>query len=896
VKTVLTCVLLCLGFAASGQQGLRSLGNHTDPHEGCARSLTQAQDSGPDIPALPSVDQSPLGNLQRATCQYTTQERFASLSKEELWDYLITLGDPRDCVNRVIYSFHSEWSPIIFSDEKVRYIAEQGKAVASAFDGQTDNGTNAVFAYLSIAALNSTFYTAQIPLSDEAWDAMGEVSHILAANPLVDGDTQTSYYAMAHMFFTASFGTIGQDPAILQLSKRMLEGLANSSFQSSTMSTLYPYYYCYYYILDLYHRYPVDDPDFVRAIADLEGTITALGLSAANTDLTVDNQQFFDEISLLTVTGLSRYAPHEVVRSEVEPSLQLVTDTYGTTDARWISAALSLVQNQMEFALSEDEIITAVRSEVLPHTYYFHDKKMIIYTQLDYQEVINLYQASTEVESQFFRMLGHRQPVDMGNDTLHAVVYGTRSDYQNYNHILYGINFPNSGGVYIESQSTMYTYDRTEQESTYSLEELFRHEYAHYLQGKYIIPGGWGQSPMYDDSRLVWFEEGMAQFLSGSTRHNGIKTLEVVRDRINADLTYNSLSDVLQSSYGDGNSGAYYIYGAMFWSKLYHDNPNRVIELIQYLRGGHVSLFDNVVSVFESSPFEQGCFESFIDTKLGEPDFWHSPVTMGPLPYTIHTVTLPELEEAINSSTNLNAEGAIITVDEQPRRFEITGVMTIGSPPMDLGSLHLAARDQVDRKILELQVLTYNNLDYTTGHFENLRIDIETDTYIADYVISGPINDTCVPIMSDEIVVNTLQDRSEITLPPAYHGIATLRYRPQGTEIWNYLDNLVTNFFLIEGLDGHEPYEFEITYSCGNGSVAPFSRRALLEFCPTNITFNETVNNNVELQAAQRANVNGIIESSGGLFVATGSGTYLQNEFTIFQGGTLEVSIDNCIN
>jgi len=69
-----------------------------------------------------------------------------------------------------------------------------------------------------------------------------------------------------------------------------------------------------------------------------------------------------------------------------------------------------------------------------------------------------------------------------------------------------------------------------------------------------------------------------------------------------------------------------------------------------------------------------------------------------------------------------------------------------------------------------------------------------------------------------------------------------------------------------------------------------------LEFCPTNITFNETVNNNVELQAAQRANVNGIIESSGGLFVATGSGTYLQNEFTIFQGGTLEVSIDNCIN
>ena len=478
------------------------------------------------------------------------------------------------------------------------------------------------------------------------------------------------------------------------------------------------------------------------------------------------------------------------------------------------------------------------------------------------------------------------------------VVYGTRSDYQNYNGLLYGINFPGSGGIYIESQSTLYTYERTPLESSYSLEELFRHEYAHYLQGKYIIPGGWGESPNYDDSRLVWFEEGMAQFLSGSTRYEGIKSLEVVRDRINSDASYDSLSEVFQSSYGNGNSGAFYIYGAMLWSKLYHKNPSRVIELIQYLRGGHLSLFDDVIGTLETSAFEQQCFDDYIDAALIEDDFWISPVTMGPLPYTINTVSLEELQDAIEESANLKTDQATITVHEQPRRFEIKGVMQVGAPPMDLGSLHLAARQLLDQKLTDIEAVTFNNVQYTTAHFESLRIDSETDTYVVDYIISGPLNDECTPIDSDEIQVTTLLDRSQISVPAAFHGIATLRFRPQGTELWNYLDNLQTDFFIVEGFDGHVPIEYEVTYSCGEGSVAPYSMRQILDYCPSDISYGERVSHPypVDLQAAYTAEISSIVEAGGSLTVATGSGTYLHNDFTIYQGSTLEVSIDDCLN
>ena len=51
-----------------------------------------------------------------------------------------------------------------------------------------------------------------------------------------------------------------------------------------------------------------------------------------------------------------------------------------------------------------------------------------------------------------------------------------------------------------------------EQQSIYSLEELFRHEFTHYLQGRYEVPGLFGRGDMYQNERLTWFQEGNAEF------------------------------------------------------------------------------------------------------------------------------------------------------------------------------------------------------------------------------------------------------------------------------------------------------------------------------------------------------------------------------------------------
>ena len=140
---------------------------------------------------------------------------------------------------------------------------------------------------------------------------------------------------------------------------------------------------------------------------------------------------------------------------------------------------------------------------------------MIIRTgqQVTAEKAQRLYWASKEVQSQFYRVVGSDTPLEQGHrdDILTMVIYNNPEEYR-LNRLLYGYD-TNNGGMYIEQDGTFFTYERTPQDSIYSLEELFRHEYTHYLQGRYLVPGLFGEGKLYENERLTWFEEGGAEFL-----------------------------------------------------------------------------------------------------------------------------------------------------------------------------------------------------------------------------------------------------------------------------------------------------------------------------------------------------------------------------------------------
>lgn len=155
--------------------------------------------------------------------------------------------------------------------------------------------------------------------------------------------------------------------------------------------------------------------------------------------------------------------------------------------------------------------------KIFAKTYTFDDGAIVLKAgdKVTEEKVKRLYWAAKEVKAQFHRTVESDRPLEKGNpdDVLTMVIYNSPAEYQ-FNRQLYGYE-TNNGGLYIEGTGTFFTYERTPEESIYSLEELFRHEFTHYLQGRYEVPGLWGQGKIYENERLSWFEEGNAEFLQG---------------------------------------------------------------------------------------------------------------------------------------------------------------------------------------------------------------------------------------------------------------------------------------------------------------------------------------------------------------------------------------------
>lgn len=159
-----------------------------------------------------------------------------------------------------------------------------------------------------------------------------------------------------------------------------------------------------------------------------------------------------------------------------------ITTNYGGIDANGKTVNL-------------DQIREEGKKKYLPKTYTFDDGAIVFKAgdKVSEEKIKRLYWAAKEVRSQFYRTVGSDKPLESGHadDVLTMVIYNSPDEYQ-FNRQLYGYE-TNNGGIYIEGTGTFFTYERTPEQSIYSLEELFRHEFTHYLQGRYEVQGLWGQ-------------------------------------------------------------------------------------------------------------------------------------------------------------------------------------------------------------------------------------------------------------------------------------------------------------------------------------------------------------------------------------------------------------------
>ncbi len=830
-------------------------------------------------------------NAKQITCQYTDQAQFAALDKFQLFNYLVSETNPFECVYRELFDFNSTYTPQIFNSENVIYVATNAKVLANLYNGTSNNGLYGVMSYLSIASQMSTYFNVEY--SGVAWTRIRSLSKAIIANPKSLNESNLSLRINAELFNTIAAAQINGTAEYVPFVRQHLANLADNSYES--VSSLYDYYYCYYFLLDVFLRFAPDNQSHINSVVPNTDMLTELKNSAINMDLNDDTFTFFDDISTFTVHAMTRYAQRSSLQPIVGPALVEITNAYPPYSVHWTSAAIGLVQNNLPFDMTEEEIIHNLTALVLPNDFQFDDGRFIISTPLSYEESKSLYDASLEVRAQFYRLLQDDNPLaEDTNDTLRVKLYGNRVDYQSFNGILFDINYPNSGGVYIEDFGTFYTYQRTPEESTYTVEELFRHEFAHYLQGRFIIPGTWAQSPFYDNNRLVWFEEGMAQFLTASTKLDGIKGLQVIKDRILSTGDFQTLTDVFNSSYSSGNPDAFYIYGSMMWSWWYDSDRSLIKQLMDNLRNSQLTQFDNVVNFLRNSSAHNNEYHSFINQQLPLQNFWITPETPFVDQAAVDFTNVSSLEvEVTNADPSVTVESVVLNGPETERKFQLSGQLNLNGTNHNLEIVI----DQLNNK-LDLLMATLassssiNNFEFGTAYYTDVQTGV---TPSGTFVIEGPINEGC-----GQPLISEMQSQGFTSFVYLFYTSNSplehqFRYRELGETSWTTLDQTTVNRTTITGLSSIVGYEYQMRKECSADEWSTYSDSKYFYPCPDQRDLSTvTLNFDANFHAAVSVSSSGTMSGNSEISLVAGQNVELGISFSVEEGTNFLANANNC--
>ncbi|MGG3519644.1 collagenase [Bacillus pseudomycoides] len=289
-----------------------------------------------------------------------------------------------------------------------------------------------------------------------------------------------------------------------------------------------------------------------------------------------------------------------------------ITTNYGGVDANGKTINL-------------DKIREDGKQKYLPKTYTFDDGAIVFKAgdKVTEEKIKRLYWAAKEVKAQFYRTVGSDKPLESGHadDVLTMVIYNSPDEYQ-FNRQLYGYE-TNNGGIYIEGIGTFFTYERTPQQSIYSLEELFRHEFTHYLQGRYEVPGLWGQGELYQNERLTWFEEGNAEFFAGSTRVDSVVPRKSIIGGLSNDPAKRYTAEqTLNAKYGAWD---FYNYSFALQSYMYNNRPDMFDKVHDLIRANDVPGYDVYRSALSKDNKLNEDYQSYMQMLINNRDKYTIP-------------------------------------------------------------------------------------------------------------------------------------------------------------------------------------------------------------------------------------------------------------------------------
>ena len=463
-----------------------------------------------------------------------------------------------------------------------------------------------------------------------------------------------------------------------------------------------------------------------------------------------DNNEYLVNNAIYYTGLLSKFKSNP---SETQKKLTDAMNLYPYLSYQYIEAAqaIDIHFKNKDFngnTVDFNQIRENAKNKYLCNTYTFDDGKFIVKAgdKVSIEKIKRMYWASKEVKSQFVRLIQNDSPVDQNHpdDVLTVVIYNSPKEYK-LNTKLYGSSTDN-GGIYIEQKGTFFTYERTPDESIYTLEELFRHEFTHYLQGRYLVKGMWGQGDFYKNNELTWYDEGTAEFFAGSTRTEGVKPRQSIVSNFKSRNNIMELNQLLHTSYGGWD---FYNYGFAFSSYLYNNNPKIFKTICNYIKNSDVNGYKNYINVLSNSSNLNSLYKNYINELVQNEQNINTPLVSDDYTLNHDYKDKNEMVNEINSIINLNNTKFEKHSSQFFDTFTLSGTYK-GCTSKGENEDWISMNKQLDNNLKELSSKNWSGYKTLTGYFKNYKVD-SNGNYQYDVVIHGILKENSNTVTNNTI-------------------------------------------------------------------------------------------------------------------------------------------------
>ncbi|MED7953944.1 collagenase [Kitasatospora sp. NPDC058201] len=687
--------------------------------------------------ADPASAPTPLAADQGAAC---SPAAFASLGPAALADFL---ADPShgydDCLRPLLGGWRPELAKV-FTTAHVRAVADRISTLAPRFDATNNLNQQGLWYYLHVAVLFDYGHDELDFNDDTTTTAIERAIAAYTANPRVFEPTTANGLAMGELLQTSTAPRLR--PGRLPLTERVLKSFApggpavgDRGWNWAVQSALQINFQGINNVVEDQGRYQA-------AVAAAPSFREALRAYAGYTHLKGTESEWAVRDAM---SEYSRLHAVESIRPELKANagamITSLRNTFGRLSAPWNNIAVLV--NDTGICGGHDACRADLEREVFPHTYSYDNGTLIVRTPLDRATADQLYYATKQVKAQFFRVIGTDRPLaDDDHPVLTVRLYDTKANYKSLQYLLFGISDVENGGMFLEAPSTFYTYQRTSLESTFSLEELFRHEYTHYLNARWAIPET-GYTDRWPSDATFTMNEGTAEYFAGSTSKDGVKARRTMVDQIAAEdrggLTRLTVDQILHATWS-GYQFRAYPYAATFFNMLGERHSDQLAEMYRLLRADDLAGYNAWRDRLGRDAGLQRDYTAYLDAAIGRLPGLYVPVTTYTSNGQLSYAWASEVRDAFTRSTQ-NAPVCKDNADwNNTMRFTCSGRITANlTNPADAGQTRKDMSGTIDYYLLARGGGAANNLADMNCWFGKVDVWPAGRAGTADYTCEGPL-------------------------------------------------------------------------------------------------------------------------------------------------------------